>query len=257
MNLFYRIYGKGQPLLILHGIFGLSDNWVSYGKRISELGFEVMILDQRNHGRSPHSDTFNYYALVDDLTEFMDYHNITDPVLLGHSMGGKVIMRYALENPKLVSKIISVDVSLRTYTTHSDHRQLISIMQSVNFDKDTTRQDVVNELEAKISSPRIRQFLAKNLHWKDRDQLGWRINLDALSENLDSMYDGVFYSSKFNGPALFVKGGESNYVNDEDEKEIMERFPDSQIETIPHGTHWVHADDPEEFYKITANFLSK
>ena len=104
MNLFYRVYGKGQPLLILHGIFGLSDNWVSYGKRISELGYEVMILDQRNHGRSPHSDTFNYYALVDDLAEFIDYHNITDPVLMGHSMGGKVIMRYTLENPELVFK---------------------------------------------------------------------------------------------------------------------------------------------------------
>ena len=166
-------------------------------------------------------------------------------------------MRYALENPEQVSKIISVDVSLRTYTTHSDHRQLISIMQSIDFDKDTTRQQVQGELAAKISSPRIRQFLSKNLHWKDRDQLGWRINLNALSENLDSLYDGVFYSSRFNGPALFVKGGESDYVNDEDEKEILDRFPEARIETIKHGTHWVHADDPEMFYKLTADFLSK
>lgn len=216
-----------------------------------------MILDQRNHGRSPHSDTFNYYALVDDLAEFIDHHSISDPVLLGHSMGGKVVMRYALENPELVSKLISVDVSLRTYTTHKDHRQLIDVMKSVRFDKNTTRQQVQQELAEKISSPRIRQFLAKNLHWKDREQLGWRINLDALSENLEQMYDGVFYSTRYNGPALFVRGAESNYVNEDDRKTILERFPNAEIETIKNGTHWVHADDPEKFYEITSEFLMK
>ncbi len=254
VNLFYRVYGKGQPLLILHGIFGLSDNWVTYGKRIAELGYEVMILDQRNHGRSPHSDAFNYCTLVDDLAGFINYHNITQPILLGHSMGGKVIMRYTLENPELVSKMISVDVSLRTYTAHSEQRKLISVMRSVKFDK-SGRQQIEEELAARISSPRIRQFLSKNLHWKERDQLGWRINLGAISENIEEMNEGVFNSAKYSGPVLFVKGGDSNYVIEDDEKEIFEHFPNARIESIENGTHWVHADDPEKFFAITSEFL--
>ena len=153
--------------------------------------------------------------------------------------------------------MISVDVSLRTYTTHSEHRQLISVMQSINFNKGITRQQVEKELADKILSPRIRQFLAKNLHWKERDELGWRINLDAISENLEDLYDGVFYSARYDGPALFVKGENSTYVNEEDEIEIMERFPNARIESIKHGSHWVHADDPEAFYRITSEFLLK
>lgn len=257
MNLHFRKYGSGHPLIILHGIFGISDNWVSFGKRIAEEGYEVYILDQRNHGRSPHHYAFNYYALVEDLVEFIEQQELRDPIILGHSMGGKVAMRYTLENPHDVSALIVVDTSMRTYVSHTYHRQLIDAMKSVDFNAMRSRQDVENHLESMINSPRIRQFLMKNLFWKEKDLLGWRINLDTIDLNLDSMYDGVFYSSIFNKPSLFVKGGESDYIIEEDIPDIKKNFPNMDLVTIESGTHWVHADAPEEFYSLVSEFLKK
>ncbi|MBU2652160.1 MAG: alpha/beta fold hydrolase [Bacteroidetes bacterium] len=255
MNLFFRKYGQGKPLIILHGIFGISDNWVTFGKRIAGKGFEVFIPDQRNHGKSMHHHTFNYYALVDDLHEFIEEHGIQDPILMGHSMGGKVVMRYALENPELVSKVVIVDVSLRTYVTQNYHRSLIRAMQSADLENAGTRKEVEDQLAPQIKSERILQFIIKNLYWRERNKLDWRLNLKALDENLESMYDGVFYSTRYTGPALFIRGGKSDYIIDDDIKAIEEKFPNATIQTIPEGTHWVHADDPEEFFAIVAGFL--
>ncbi len=257
MDLHFKKYGQGKPLIILHGIFGISDNWVTFGKRISELGYEVYILDQRNHGHSPHHYAFTYYALVDDLVEFMEQQQIEMPIILGHSMGGKVAMRYTLENPDDVSALIVVDTSMRTYVSHTHHRDLIDGMKSVDFSKAASRQDVENHLSATISSPRIVQFLMKNLFWKEKDLLGWRINLDAIDLNLDSMYDGVFYSTIFDRPTLFVRGGKSNYISEEDIPDMKKNFNNMDLVTIEEGTHWVHADAPEEFYGYVSQFLKK
>ena len=257
MKLHFKKYGSGKPLIILHGIFGVSDNWVSFGKRIAELGFEVYILDQRNHGRSPHHYAFNYYALTEDLVEFMEQHDISDPIILGHSMGGKVAMRYTLENPELVNALIVVDTSMRTYVSHSDHRNLIDAMKSVDFSKLKSRKEVGEHLSKKIEIPRIRKYLMKNLFWKEKGVLGWRINLEAIDLNLDSMYDGVFYSTVFSKPALFVKGGKSKYIIEEDIPAMEKNFPNLDLVTIPEGTHWVHAEAPGEFYEHVSSFLEK
>ena len=257
MELFFRSYGHGNPLIILHGILGISDNWVSFGKRIAEQGYRVIIPDQRNHGHSPHSPAFNYYALVDDLYEFIDNLGLENPILLGHSMGGKVAMRYTLENPELVSKIIIVDVSLRTYVTHTHHQQLIKSMMGIDLTRYRSRKDVEVQLSESIPSDRIRQFLMKSLYWKDKGKLGWRLNLEALYENLESMYDGVFFSTRFYRPALFIRGGRSDYVTEDDYKAISTSFPKADIQTIENGTHWVHADEPDEFHQIVQTFLAK
>ncbi len=257
MELHYKKYGSGKPLIILHGIFGISDNWVSFGKRIAELGFEVYILDQRNHGRSPHHYAFNYYALTEDLFEFMEQHGIEDPIILGHSMGGKVAMRYTLENPEAVDALIVVDTSMRTYVSHTYHRNLIDAMKSVDFTTLTSRREVGEHLGKTITTPRIRQFLMKNLFWKEKNVLGWRINLDAIDLNLDSMYDGVFYSTVFSNPVLFVRGGKSEYIIEEDIPAMEKNFPNLDLVTIPEGTHWVHADAPDAFYEHIASFLEK
>jgi pimeloyl-ACP methyl ester carboxylesterase len=257
MDLFFRSYGHGKPIIILHGILGISDNWVSFGKRIAEQGYRVIIPDQRNHGHSPHSPAFNYYALVDDLYEFIDSLGLENPILIGHSMGGKVVMRYTLENPDLVSKIILVDVSLRTYVTHSYHQQLIQSMMDTDLEKSRSRKDVEKQLRESIQSERIRQFLLKSLYWKEKNKLDWRLNLEAIYENLESMYDGVYFSTRFYGPALFVRGGRSDYVTEDDHKAIFASFPKAEIETIESGTHWVHADEPEEFFQIVNNFLNQ
>ncbi len=256
MELFYREYGQGPVIIILHGLLGISDNWVSFARRISEEGYKVFIPDQRNHGQSPQNPAFNYYALSDDLAEFIDKHSISQPLLMGHSMGGKVVMRYTLENPDKVKKLVVVDTSLRSYNRSNYHRDLIDAMLSVNLETISSRQEVDKQLLAKVPDERLRQFLLKNLYWKDRDQLGWRLNLQAIGDNLDSMYDGVFYSGRYEGPSLFIKGGKSDYITEQDYPAIKSSFPLSQIKTIPEGTHWVHADAPVVFYKLVKNFIS-
>jgi len=257
MNLHFKKYGSGPPLIILHGIFGISDNWVTFGKRIAELGFEVYILDQRNHGRSPHHYAFTYYALVDDLVEFIEQQGLETPVIMGHSMGGKVAMRYTLENPEDVRALVVVDTSMRTYVSHDHHRGLIDAMKSVDFTKVKSRKDVQKHMKEYIKSKRIVQFLMKNLFWKEKDVLDWRINLEAIDLNLDAMYDGVFYSTVFNGPTLFVRGGQSGYIIEEDIPAIKKSFNNMDMVTIEEGTHWVHADAPDDFYEHVSRFLKE
>ena len=230
---------------------------MTFGKKIAESGFEVYILDQRNHGQSPHHYAFNYYALTEDLVEFCEQQGIESPIVLGHSMGGKVAMRYTLENPHDVSALIVVDTSMRTYVSHTYHRTLIDAMKSVDFSTVKSRAEVEDQLSGLIDSPRIRQFLLKNLFWKEKDLLAWRINLDVIDLNLDSMYDGVFYSTIFNKPALFVRGGKSDYIIEEDIPDIKKNFPNMDLATIDDGTHWVHADAPEDFYNHVSEFLKR
>jgi pimeloyl-ACP methyl ester carboxylesterase len=256
MDLFYREYGEGKPLIILHGLLGVSDNWVGFGRKIAGKGYRVLIPDQRNHGHSPHHPVLNYYALTDDLAEFIEKRKLEKPVILGHSMGGKVAMRYTLEHNSTVDKLIVVDTSLRTYVRFNYHLKLIDAMLSIDFREVRSRREVGKMLSEKVSETRIVNFLMKNLFWKEKKKLGWRPNLEAISLNIDSMYDGVFFSTRFNQPALFIRGGKSDYVQEEDYPAIYQNFPQAEIKTISSGTHWVHADEPNEFYRQVTDFLN-
>jgi pimeloyl-ACP methyl ester carboxylesterase len=255
MELFYRQYGEGKPVVILHGLLGISDNWVGFSRRLAEEGYKVYIPDQRNHGQSPQHPILNYYALTDDLAEFIDTHQLKNPIILGHSMGGKVAMRYTLEHPGSVERLIIVDTSLRSYYRFNYHLKLIDAMLSVDFNQAATRQEVEAKLLEKINDDRLVQFLMKNLFWKEKGRLGWRPNLAAISNNVDAMYDGVFYSVKYEKPVLFIRGGQSDYILEEDIPVILQNFPNAIIRTIDSGTHWVHADEPEEFYTLITGFL--
>ena len=255
MELFYRKYGEGRPIVILHGLLGISDNWVAFSRTLSMEGYQVFIPDQRNHGQSPHHPVLNYYALTDDLAEFIETHHLVKPVILGHSMGGKVAMRYTLEHPGTVDRIIIVDTSLRTYVRFNYHLRLIDAMLSVDFNSVKTRSETEEILRSKIQDERLVQFLMKNTFWKEKGKLGWRPNLQAISNSVDAMYDGVFYSTKFDRPALFIRGGESDYILEEDIPAIMQNFPRADIKTIENGTHWVHADEPGAFYQLVSEFL--
>lgn len=258
MKLFFRRYGieGNQPLIILHGLFGISDNWVTYGRRIADEGFDVFIPDQRNHGMSPHSDVFNYLAMTDDLFQFIEEENIKHPILLGHSMGGKVAMRFALEYPYIVKKLVVVDISLKAYGDRPHHRNIIEAMQSVELDTLKSRQEVEAHLKQRVKEIRIRQFLMKNLHWRDKDSLEWRINLSGISQNLNQMFDAIETSETFNKPTLFVRGGASDYILPEDFPQIRWNFPFTEILTIEGASHWVHAEAFEQFYLITSGFLT-
>lgn len=255
MQLFYRTYGKGKPLIILHGLFGLSDNWVSFAKKIAELGYQVYVLDQRNHGRSPHSPNFNYLAMVDDLFEFIDEHELEEPIILGHSMGGKVAMRFALENPEYLSKLIVVDISLRQYPARDYHLKVIRAMKKVNFSKINDRNEVEYILAEDIESSIIRQFIMKNLYRKDKNEFAWRMCFTAISNNLDKMFDGIEPENPLNKPTLIVRGDKSDYVLDSDLSPLKQAFPQAVIKTIPNATHWLHAEEPKLFFEYVEDFL--
>jgi pimeloyl-ACP methyl ester carboxylesterase len=256
MKLFYRQYGEGQPVIILHGIFGISDNWVTIGRRIAEK-FDVYIPDQRNHGQSPHSSTFNYLVLVDDLAEFIEDHQLVNPILIGHSMGGKVAMNFTLEYPHRVDKLIVVDMSVRAYPARKQHMDIMSAMLSVDFDEVDSREEVEKIIQEKTNSPRISQFVLKNLYRIGRKRLAWRLNIEDIYNNVENVFEGIDSSYTFDHPSLFIKGGSSDYILDEDYELIRKNFPNAQFRTIENASHWVHADKPDELCMIFSEFLQK
>lgn len=252
MLLHYQHYGEGHPLIILHGLFGMSDNWVSHARRLAE-DFSVYLPDQRNHGKSGHHEVFNYAAMVDDLLEFMEAHNIETSYLLGHSMGGKTAMQFALDHPHKVSKLIVADISADEY--NHKHDVIIDAMLSVKLEKYTSRSEVDKDLEKSLPDPRVRQFLLKNLYWKDRSSLGWKANLEVILEHLPEVFRALDAPTPFNKPSLFLRGSESPYILPRHLPRIKKLFPLSVVETIDGASHWLHAEKPEEFYQLVMAFL--
>lgn len=256
MKLFYRHFGEGQPVIILHGVFGISDNWVTIGRRLAEK-FEVFILDQRNHGQSPHSDTFNYFSMVEDLYEFIVDHQLINPILIGHSMGGKVAMNFALEHPHRVDKLIVVDMSVRHYPPRQQHMDVLNAMMSIDFDENSTREEVEKIITPIVKSRKISQFVLKNLYRIGKSRLAWRINVEAIYNSLENVFEGVETPYTSDIQALFIKGGASDYIVEEDYKLISNKFPNAQFTTIQKASHWVHADAPDELCAKFSEFLAK
>jgi len=256
MNLFFREFGEGQPVIILHGLFGQSDNWVTVGRRIADQ-FHVYIPDQRNHGQSPHTSIHSFAAMTDDLAEFIEGLHIENPVLFGHSMGGKVAMTYALENPGKVKKLVVIDISPRRYPERITHTQVITQMMSINLETLTTRGEVEKILNSNIADTRVRMFILKNLYYKIHGKLAWRLNLDAISQSMDLLFDSISSENQYKGPTLFIRGGKSDYVPDADIPMIKSMFPEAVIKTITGASHWVHADAPEELCFMLSSFLER
>ncbi|MCX6252757.1 MAG: alpha/beta fold hydrolase [Bacteroidetes bacterium] len=253
IKLYFREYGEGDPIVILHGLFGISDNWTTFGKRNAER-YHVLIPDQRNHGQSPHSHVFDYPSMAVDLEGFIEDLDLQDIILIGHSMGGKTAMRYALDNPERLKKLIIVDISPRKYPPNMEHLQVIHTMLSTDLSIGS-RRDVENQLKDKIKSQKLRQFIMKNLYWKDKDHLDWRLNLPGIDENLPLLLDKIEPASPFLKPTLFIRGGLSGYIQDMDIPLIKTLFPLAEVKTIPDAGHWVHAEAPEEFYHLVTEFL--
>lgn len=256
MKLFYRRFGAGDPVIILHGLFGISDNWFTHAKRLAEK-FEVWVPDLRNHGQSPHSHVFNYHAMVEDLNEFMTDHKFDRAMIIGHSMGGKVAMNFALEHPYMVGKLVVLDISPRAYPVRSIHMDIINAMELVDFDEIEYRQDVEELLKKHIENERIRWFILKNLYRVNRGRLAWRVNLKDISANINAITGGLVSEGIFTGSVLFIRGSESDYITDEDEDLILKYFPNASVETIEGASHWVHADAPDELCRLLSYFLGK
>ncbi|MGD9898616.1 MAG: alpha/beta fold hydrolase [Calditrichaceae bacterium] len=245
MKLFYRKFGKGKPLIILHGLFGMSDNWMTIGKKIAKR-HTVYIPDQRNHGRSGHSDEFDYDILVNDLAEFAAEQDLKEMRLIGHSMGGKVAMQYALMFPQKVEKLVVVDIAPKNYY-NTYFKMFLETLSAINLDSLKSRDEADMQLSNKIKQKPIRQFLLKNLRRNRDGTFSWKANLQSIYRNIDKILQGSNETFTFENPTLFIKGGRSEYIVPADYSLIKRIFPNSEIVTIENATHWVHSDEPDEF----------
>ncbi|MCR9181388.1 MAG: alpha/beta fold hydrolase [Flavobacteriaceae bacterium] len=251
--LYSNIEGTGTPFLILHGFLGMGDNWKTLGTRFAENGFEVHMIDQRNHGRSFHADDFSYELMAEDLKHYCYEKNLKNFVLLGHSMGGKSAMLFATKYQDYVSKLIVADIAPKHYPQH--HQDILMGLSSLDFKAMDSRGDADNQLKKYISNFGIRQFLLKNLYRIGQDDFALRLNLPALIENIEEVGKGLPDDAKYEGETLFIRGGRSGYIEEMDEMLIKKHFPKAAIATVPDAGHWLHAEKPDEFYKETERFL--
>jgi len=253
VKLYYKKYGSGKPLVILHGLFGSSINWTGLGKQFAENN-TVYLVDQRNHGRSPHSEEFNYQCMSDDLLEFFNAHVIDDVILLGHSMGGKTAMTFALQHPDRLSKLIIEDISPKEYLSRD--MEMINALLNLNIGEIKSRKEADKALEKSVEDFGLRRFLLQNLYWQDSREFGWRINLNVIAENISSVGAKVNSSGTFTKPTLFVRGENSDYIPDEDIEEVLKLFTQAEFTTIANAGHWIHAENPQDFSNAVTNFIN-
>ena len=250
-----KIYGEdkpGTPLLVFHGLFGMLDNWGSFGKEMGEL-FPVHLIDLRNHGKSFHSEEMTHDDLAHDISHYMEFHHIEKANLLGHSLGGKAVMQFAIKYPIKVQKLIVVDIAPKAYPPH--HQGILKALESVDFEKITTRQEAEGVLQQYIPEKSVIQFLAKNLYWKDDKKLDWRFNLKTLSERYSEFVSNAIKFGVFSGETLFIAGAKSNYILPQDEFQIKQQFPNSSVVTVENAGHWVQAENPRDFNEAVKDFI--
>ncbi|OBQ57097.1 alpha/beta fold hydrolase [Tamlana sp. s12] len=253
MLLHSTVLGEGKPFVILHGFLGMSDNWKTLGMQFSEAGYEVHLVDQRNHGRSFHDDAFSYEVLAEDLKFYCEHYNLQDIVLLGHSMGGKTAMMFSTLYPELVSKLIVADISPRFYPVH--HDSILNGLSAIKFDEVKSRGQVDKVLSDYVQDLGTRQFLLKNLYWVEKGQLGLRINLEVLQNEVAEVGEALPSHATYSGDTLFLRGDRSEYIGVGDERIIKTHFPKANIVTISNAGHWLHAENPKDFYAEVMKFV--
>lgn len=253
MDLFHRTFGKGEPLFILHGLFGSSDNWVTLSKTFAEK-YQVVLVDLRNHGRSPQSDLWNYAAMSEDIYELANQLGLYRINLLGHSMGGKVGMTIANAYPDFLMKLIVADIAPKHYPIR--HRNIIDGLLSINLEQIKSRNEADMQLANYIQEPSLRQFLLKNLDRDVEREFKWKLNLEIINNHLENVGVATIPSNKISIPALFIRGTNSDYITDEDIMEIRKHYSNSSVESIGNAGHWLHAQQPEAFVKTVMEFLA-
>jgi esterase len=267
MELFFRKLGAGKPIVILHGLYGSSDNWYTIGRALADQ-YEVFIPDQRNHGNSPHQSNHDYKAMSEDLNDFFVQHNLNRAVILGHSMGGKTALAFGIKYPEKVEKMIVVDISPFGYDETSapevvSHEQIMKSLMMLHPETLGGRQDADNRLRQQISSEPVRQFLLKNLKRDSEGRFYWSMNLPVLQKHLADIYATILPSQITRAedfpvfPLLFIKGKNSGYLRKEEFDNIRHFFPHAELAEIAGAGHWVHAEQPDQFLLTIRNFISK
>jgi esterase len=264
MKLFFRKYGNGPPLFILHGLYGSSDNWVTVAKNLSEK-YTVYLPDQRNHGQSPHSDDHNYELMSEDLNELITELKIKRLFLVGHSMGGKVAVNFALKWPEKINSLVIIDVSPFRYPYPSnkffdEHKHILESVLSVDISQISSRGQAEAALVKKIESEKTRSFILKNLQRTGDKTFAWKMNVKSLYENLGKIVDGLprptIETEPITGfPVTFIKGEYSDYLSDDEFIAIKKLFPAAEMITVKNAGHWVHAERPDAITEILLNQL--
>lgn len=252
---FKKVGESGQPLIILHGFFGSLDNWSTVSKAIADLGYVVYLVDQRNHGRSPHTAEFTYNAMAADLAKFIEAHALNNPILIGHSMGGKTVMQYAETYPGTYDKLVIVDIGPKAYPPH--HDSLIAGLNALPLADITDRQQADDLFSAYESNLGVRQFLLKNLYRSETGGYDFRFNLPVLTESQAAIGAEIPKLRVVSEPTLFLRGALSGYVEEKDWARIQEMFPNAELVTIPKASHWVHAEQPKAFVEALAAFFER
>jgi len=264
MKLFYRQYGSGPPLVILHGLYGSSDNWVTIAKSLSDR-FTVFLPDQRNHGQSPHNESHDYDSMRDDLFELISDLKLKKFFLAGHSMGGKTAISFAIKWPELLNGLLIADISpfsneTTRHSAYSQHVTILNVILSIDLQKISTRGDAETVLLEKIPSEKVRGFILKNLQRTADNSFVWKLNASSLLKNLEKIMEGVKretdFSQQITGfPVIFLKGGDSDYLPSGDFRDIKKVFPAAEIIEIPKAGHWIHSDQPDEVVKNLIKLL--
>jgi len=244
---------SSKNLLIIHGFMGMSDNWKTLGIHYQEAGYNVHILDLRNHGKSFHSDDFSYEIMVQDVVNYCLDKNINSTQIIGHSMGGKVAMLLATTHPNLIEKCVVADIGPKYYAPH--HQEILAGLNAIDFSDQPSRAAVEETLYPYIPDFGTRQFLLKNLFWVTPGQLAFRFNLPVFNSKIEEIGKALPSQAIFQKPTLFIRGGNSNYILDADFEAIKLHFSQAIFETIPNAGHWLHAENPKLFFEITLNFL--
>lgn len=251
IKLFCQTYGQGEPLIILHGLLGSSSNWSTtselLGKRL-----HVFAVDLRNHGNSPHATDFDFHSMSEDLKFFMEGQNIRQAIVLGHSLGGRVAMEFADRYPELVCRLIIVDVAPKAYA--STHNTMIDAMMALDLSMYKSAKEITATLASAVPSMQVRNFLAKNINRLSNGSLCWKVNLQAIRDNIDSLSCSTNFKNSYLKPVLFIRGEWSDYVLKEDEPTIRNIYPHAQIASIAGAGHWVHIDAKDRFIDTVLKF---
>jgi len=248
----FKVFGEGKELIILHGLFGSLDNWITLARKFAE-NYRVYIVDQRNHGLSFHDDEFNYERMADDLFNLMKVEKIDSAHLIGHSMGGKTAMTFATNFPEKVDKLIIADIGPKYYPVH--HTQIIKALYAIRLDELNARKDADEKMSELIKDVGIRQFLLKNL-LRDGNTFRWKMNLDVIAKHIEEVGKGLNQNAHFDKSTLFIRGERSDYIQDGDLNLINSIFPSAKLQTIKGAGHWLHAEKPQDFHDMVIKFLA-
>ena len=249
-----KIIGYGNHVLIvLHGFLGMLDNWKTFAKKMNNSSYQIHLLDQRNHGKSFHSEEFNYEILANDLKYYTDFHGIKKFSLIGHSMGGKTAMMFSGLYPSYLDKLIVVDILPIFYK--NDYHKILNSLKSLDLKKLGSRSNIDKALETDFKEPSFRAFLLKNLYRINKDELGFKIDLEIILSTLSEVEKSLPSNLKYEGKTLFIKGEKSDYIDNSNSKVLIKIFPNYKIAEVLNAGHWVHAENLNDFIKEIEFFL--